>query len=353
MMKKYLPLVLGVIVLAVLGWYTKGLLEKKGKSDTERIDFAVKEVDQVDQIIITDPNGNVFELHKNRDVWTDKDGGCIQQQSVHFILDAFRNIQFKGYLPKGAVENMKERMAAQHTKVEIFSDGEWLKTWYIGPEAQDHYGQIMLLETEDGSTETPVIMEIKGVYGIISPRFFADARKWMCTEIFSLDIDEINEVNVQWNTEPSRSFKVVKNGADLKVYQQDELLQNIDTAMVFRYLNNYKKIHYEMPNYILNPIQIDSLKKTTPFVELTVTEVDGHKTHLRMFRIKANEHIGKTKNEQGEIAYIDIDQNRFWLELPNGQIVKAQYFVFNPLILGHIYFPMNEVNFKTVDGIKI
>jgi hypothetical protein len=33
--------------------------------------------------------------------------------------------------------------------------------------------------------------------------------------------------------------------------------------------------------------------------------------------------------------------NKFWCELPTGELVKCQYFVFNPLILGHIYFPMD------------
>jgi hypothetical protein len=34
-----------------------------------------------------------------------------------------------------------------------------------------------------------------------------------------------------------------------------------------------------------------------------------------------------------------------WCELPNGDLVKCQYFTFNPLILGHVYFPAMEVKF--------
>jgi hypothetical protein len=50
-----------------------------------------------------------------------------------------------------------------------------------------------------------------------------------------------------------------------------------------------------------------------------------------------------------EILNSDID--KFWCELPGGEIVKCQYFVFNPLLLGHIYFPMDQSNFTTIDGI--
>ena len=38
------------------------------------------------------------------------------------------------------------------------------------------------------------------------------------------------------------------------------------------------------------------------------------------------------------------DINRFWCLLPNGQVVKCQYFVFNPLIMGNIYFNYGEAN---------
>jgi hypothetical protein len=44
-------------------------------------------------------------------------------------------------------------------------------------------------------------------------------------------------------------------------------------------------------------------------------------------------------NEFGDI--VNIDMNKFWCQLPNGQMVKCQYFVFNPLMLGHVYFPLD------------
>jgi hypothetical protein len=79
-------------------------------------------------------------------------------------------------------------------KVEIFQNGEWAKTWYVGFSTQDHYGTYMLLETPDEKSDLPVIMKVKGLAGIIDPRFFADKRKWVCTNIFNLSLDEISEL---------------------------------------------------------------------------------------------------------------------------------------------------------------
>ena len=37
---------------------------------------------------------------------------------------------------------------------------------------------------------------------------------------------------------------------------------------------------------------------------------------------------------------MDTDIDKFWCELPNGEIVKCQFFVFNKILLGHVYFPL-------------
>jgi hypothetical protein len=104
--------------------------------------------------------------------------------------------------------------------------------------------------------------------------------------------------------------------------------------MVIRYLNNYKKIHYEFVNYELSEKQVDSIKRTKPFCVLTLKETTGKSNMLKMYRMKGDGEV--EVNDFGDS--VDFDANRFWCVLPSGDIVKCQYFVFNPLIMGHIYF---------------
>ena len=341
MNKKTLALIIGILLLVVLGWYTKNLLQNEGTSDNQFIDFAIKDTNKVDKIIITDAFSNRMELKKSGEEWTDANGGCISQANIHFILDAFDKITFKGYLPEKAQKKFTELMSASHTKVEIFVEGEWSKTWYIGPAAQDHLGQIMLLESaEDGKSDYPVMMSIKGLYGIIEPRFFADPRKWICTNIFSLELEKIASVNVVFPKEPYRDFKVAQKNMHYSVTQHGSKLTAVDTANIFRYLQNYSKVHFELANYELNKKQCDSLKKSQPFCVLTLKETNGKSTKLRMFRIASKE---PQRNEFGET--VNMDMNKLWCELPSGDLVKCQYFTFNPLILGHVYFPSMEAKF--------
>jgi hypothetical protein len=335
--RKLVVLVLSLLVLSFLGWYAFSLLSNKGKSDTELIEFSVADTASVNRITITDPFSRKIELVRNGKEWSEADGSCVMQQNVNFILEAFNNIEFKGYLPDNSIERFTNLMSSQHTKVEIYQNGTWSKTWYIGPASQDHYGQIMLLDSDEhGKSAKPVMMKIKGENGIIDPKFFADKRKWMCTNIFAVPLNRIAKVDVRFFDDPVLSFSVTKKGAKVSVYQQGRKLPKIDTAMAYRYLQNYKKVHFDIANFQLNNKQVDSLKRTNPFAVLSLTETNGKTTRLRMFRIKSEDLF---TNEFGDV--VNMDMNHFWCELPNGEVVKCQYFAFNPLLMGHVYFPMD------------
>jgi hypothetical protein len=341
--KKIILLGGAVLLIAILTFVTLRLMKQSGRSITELIEFNIADTSTVDKIIITDPFSNKIELVRTAGKWTDSEGTCVTQENVHFILEAFKSIEFKGYLTDNSQQKFINLMSGQHTKVEIHQNGEWLKTWYIGPSSSDHYGQIMLLDDARlGKSDIPVMMKLKGTHGIIEPRFFADKRKWMCTNIFALTLDKISRIDLKFNDEPQRSFTVTKKGQKLDVYQQGRKLPRVDTVMIYRYLQNYKKVHFELANFELNAQQIDSLKRSTPFAVMTVDEVSGKSTKLRMFRIKSDL---EQRNEFG--AIVKMDMNKFWCELPNGELVKCQYFVFNELLLGHVYFPFDMSGIRT------
>jgi hypothetical protein len=335
-MKKIIILVLSIVILSLLGFMTYKTIKSSGKSDVNLLEFGIADTSKVDKIVITDAFSNKITLKREGKLWTDAQGGCISQNNIQLILQAFKNIEFKGYLPEKSLKKFTTIMTAQNVKVEIFTEGEWNKTWYIGPASQDHYGQIMLLETaNDGKSKSPVIMKLKDLRGIIEPRFFADKRKWVCTKIFELKQSQIASIEVQNLDKPQRSFKIDNSSTTPKVLSAGKPLTNIDTMMVFRYLQNFKKIHYNLANYELTKKQVDSLKLTKPFSILTLREKNGTTTKLRMFKIKAKE---PQKNEFAEVMTAD-DMDNFWCEINGKDLVKCQFFVFNPILIGEAYFP--------------
>lgn len=337
-MKRKISLVLGLILLGVLGWYSYVLVSGRGRSDQDvaAFNFEIKDTARVDKIIITEPSGMEMTVVRNGKNWTDKNGNCVQYQLVNNVLDAAYNAHFKGYVPENSMKNVTTRMATTGTKVQFFMDGEWHKTWYIGTATPDHTGTYMLVESDEfGKSDLPVIMELQNMKGIIGPRFFAEPRKWECTGIFAYEMHEIASVDVKFNDNPSRSFTVKSMGKRYSVAQNGRPLPAVDTSMVTRYLSSYKRINFELPNYELSPRQVDSLKHSKPFCTLTVQTKNGATSKLKMYRKKSDSGEEEV-NDWGETVTYDI--NRFWCVLPSGNVVKCQYFVFNPLLMGHVYF---------------
>ena len=340
-MKRIIIVILGIGLLVGLGIFTTRLINNKGKSDEQlaAFNFEIKDTASVNKIIITEPSGMEMTLIRSGNQWTDDKGGCVQPVLVFNILEALYNVRFKGYVPENSVKTVINRISTIGMKVQYFQNDEWSKTWYIGGSTSDHMGTYMLVESDEaGKSDLPVIAEIKGMKGIIEPRFFADPRKWQCSGIFAYQMQDIAEVNVKFTERPDRSFEVRKIKNDYLVKYGGKYLTTLDTNMVYRYLLNFKRVNFENPNYELNEKQLDSLKRSKPFCELKIRTTKGETKKLRMFRIKST---GDAEvDDFGDKVSYDI--NRFWCELPDGQLVKCQYFVFNPLLMGHIYFNPNR-----------
>lgn len=338
-MKNNLKFIIGGVVVIALGYWAYTLIKNANQSDRELLNYSIENIDSIDKIIVTDKNGSVFEVKRadSNSEWTDKDGNCVTQEKAEMMLQAFQNLRFKSYLPDNSVAKHKKMTASQNIKVEIFQNGEWTKTWFIGNPTQDSYGQIMSLKTKrEGDSKSPVVMKMKGHRGIIDPMFFADPRKWECTEVFTLKLDEIKKVKVQDFEIPKQSFSVTRNGSQFEVLQQGKAVNNVDTSMIFRYLQNYQKIHYNLANYELNQQQVDSMLNTQPFASISVTDKNNVTKKVNCFRIYETIEFEDGRREQ------QIEKNKFWCELPGKKVVKSQYFVFNPLLLGDIYFPMEK-----------
>ncbi len=109
-MKKTLTLIIALFILVGLGWYAFKLKDSSGISSRELIAFNIEDITKVNKFKITDPQGRKITILKNGNEWSTESGECIQQESVNFILDAFKNIEFKGYLPENSRKRMVKNM---------------------------------------------------------------------------------------------------------------------------------------------------------------------------------------------------------------------------------------------------
>jgi hypothetical protein len=299
-------------------------------------DFAIDDTASIDKIILTDTEGNKgVTLLREGTSWTNEEGGCVQQHLVHTILETIKHIKVKSPVPKDGIETVNKNLTTHHRKVEIYVNGEVAKTWYVGQPTMDQYGTYMLLkDPEKGKSPEPFIMHLPNMYGNLESRFITNPLEFECTGIFNYDPLDIKTIDVRVPDSMQYSFQIAlldNNLFDLTSGGAD--IGKFDTAKVRNYILGYKKIHFEQHNYLINKRSTDSLKATTPWYDLTVTDVNGEKNRVLCYKKKM---VYPKMDYDGNM--IEWDRDRLWVVLNDGRLVVGQYYVFDKLLKDLRYF---------------
>ncbi len=342
MSKKKIGTIAGLLVLIIaLAVVSNNLLSNRGKSNKALDDFLVMDTLTVDRMEIIQSSGFAFQIFRNGDRWQTKEGSCVQQEMVDNILHTFTKVAIKSYVPKNAIENIRNNIRVNYRKVKIYQNGKWVKTWWIGNSAPDNLGTYAMLETPSGMSEIPVMLEMRGLNGSIDSRFTGDARTWQCTQVFRHAMSQIQKLSLKNNDQPEQGFTIERLGEGRSFSISDFRQNNIgfDTLKLVRYLDIFKKVHYESPNYTMTQVQIDSLKKEKSFYQLNLQTTDNENITLDAYRMPAapgeEDMVGKP---------IDFDQNRMWAILNGKELVKIQYFVFDPIFVDISFFMRKAPN---------
>lgn len=312
-------------------------------ADEALSDFAYKDTAAIDQLIITDTKGNPgVTLKRTPKGWTMGEDECVQQHLVIQILETIKHIAVKSPVPEDAVENINKNLTTNHRKMEIYVDGEIVKTWYIGNPTADHYGTYMLLkDPEKGKSPEPFIMHLPSMFGNLESRFITDPLQFACTGIFNYDPLDIQSVEVRLPDSAYLNFKIVANGNNnFSLFNNQKSVSGFDTVRVREYLLHYKKIHFEQHNYLIDQKSADSLKSTTPQFLIAVTDQDGLIKQIACYKKKMTY---EKYDFNGNL--IEFDRDRLWVVLPNGDLVVGQYFTFDKILQDIRFFkPNGEFN---------
>lgn len=327
---KTIIIVLGVAGLGFLAYKLSNGTGGSSLASEALSDFAVKDTASIDKLVLADTEGNEgVVLVRGDEEWKMESGDCIQQHLVNTILETIKYIKVKSPVSEGAIETVNKNIAAHHVKMEIYQNGKLTKTWFIGDPTQDQYGTFMLLkDAEKGKSPEPFIMHLPNMYGNLSTRFITNPLEFECTEVFRYDPVEIASVEVNIPDSSVLNYKVVALDENLfEVYNNGEKLADFDTAQVRSYLLNFKKIHFEGYNYALTPEMIDSIKATTPYYTIDVTDKSGETKGVRIFR---REYQIEKYGLDGEL--LKYDQDRVWVDLKDDRLVVGQYYVFGRIM---------------------
>lgn len=332
-MKKIIIIIIGVLLIGGLAYYASNLSKGAKATDISLIAFAIEDTASVNKIEIYDSYNDIeYTVERNKEgVWVGENGECVRQDVVIVMLETMNRIMLRGYVPQSAMQNMKKLLMAQHKRVKIYQNGKWVKTWYVGHSTRDRMGTHMLLETPTITSDNPVIMGMKGFFGILEPRFFADPRRFTCTNLFSFKREDLGEIEVINRVNPTASFKVeVKNADEYLVTSNGEIVNQVDRNNLVFYLNGFEDVHFNQPNYTMSEAEIDSLRNVSPDYELKIKTKQNEDFNFKMYR-----RLDPEYDTKDTIAY---DEDYLWGFTKDDELVRLQYYTVGPLIQGKIVF---------------
>ncbi|MEZ4939122.1 MAG: hypothetical protein R2799_16155, partial [Crocinitomicaceae bacterium] len=267
--------------------------------------------------------------------WTNEAGDCVQEELINNILETIYRIKVKANVPKGMSETVLNNLNQSHTKCEIYVNNILEKTYFVGTPTPDHYGTYMLLEMPDkGRSPEPMIVYVPGFRGTLQPRFNADWRQWACSGIFKYKPENVKKITLKNFEHPDRDFVIESDGSkEFKISHHGEYAQIFDTTRVRDYILKFQKIHFNQYNYTMNEEQIDSIRNSNPYVQISVEGHDGKNVSVICYKIKAGK--GDVDLEGNLLKW---NQDVMWAFLDNGDLVKVQYFVFDKIIKPKQYF---------------
>jgi hypothetical protein len=319
-------LILSVLLLAVAVFLY--LNSTKGTLQRELRDFAVEDTAGISKIFMVDKQNNQITLVRKGDSWMVNNKFQARKDAMDNLLEAVGRLDVRAPVPKAGMENVVRNLSAESIKVEIYSDDNLVKTYYVGGPTQDHQGTYMLLE----GSSVPFVMSIPGFSGFLTIRYIMDENLWQGNQLFCYQYKEIRSVSVFYPAEPQKSFIASHNGDNtfrLQFYQDKKDVPGFDTTMVFKYLGLYKMVNYEARMTQVSQQRRDSILSTTPVFLMTVEDIHGGKKSVKGYIRPADPGI---LDDDGKPIKYDIDRMYAFID-GNQNMVTIQYFNFDPLLL--------------------
>ena len=335
--KKLLYYSISAIVLIACYFLLTLLGGCRPKVNNSRPDFAIKDTSHVDQIQITESNGNsiVIQRRTTPNVWKLNSGDFdAREDAVDLILETIFRIKIKQEVDESSRNNIINQIAASNKKVDFFKNNAEtpFKTYYVGNSTPDKLGTFMVMsERIDGKMvkSNPYIVYKPGMYGHLESRFFSEINEWRSTAVFKYGRGTISRVHLHFFEEPQKSHVVeIDQKGGLKLFENTgKEVSEFNTKSVQRYVTLMMRLNYEGMNKELSIHEADSVMRSDPLYALTVTDDKGAQKKVIIHRKFAPP--GLTDYKDDPILW---DKDRYWGHIEgNSELMKLQFFSWGPV----------------------
>jgi hypothetical protein len=322
--------VIYLIILALLAFAVIYLFKFKGDRSSiasQLKDFAIADTAAISRVVITDKQGKILVLKKEKSGWFVNDTIPARKDIVQVLLETLKRIEVKSPVNKPMRENVMKQLSTGAIKVQVYNNDDLQKSFFVGGPTMDGTGTFMILADAD----EPLITHIPGFDGYLTVRFNTNAEIWRDREIFRYHPSFIDAIEVQYPTSPAESFVLkVANKDQVSIANgKGEMVKgNVNADFLRSYLDSYMNIQYE--NIIqLAPSTRDSvLVPQNLLATITVVNKEGAQKSIQIYKRYWN---GRAFVDKG--TEVEFDQDRVFVVINQKVVANGQYRTFNKLIV--------------------
>lgn len=331
-MKKFLPyiIILAILVAGVVFFlwrYSPSTLEKR---ETE---FAVRHVDQITKIRITDAKGGTVQLTKDKARWLVNGKYDAYDVNMSMLMAAIQKMETQYPVPVAAQPVVLKDMSKERFKCEIYTGADQpAKVYYVGGYTADGTGTYVIMEIDGQMASRPYVVHIPGIDAYLTSRFVTDELYWRTKWIYQDNERTIRSVSVQYHQEKQKSFTIAK-AADKDSF----IITNSDGVsdaqpnqrVIRQYLGFYDGLSLEAYEN-KNPIK-DTIFAQEPYCTISMKRMDGTQTSVEVFYMPLNDLSRVKFDDNGRRLLYDVEH--YYLGMNDRKdIGLIQYYVWGKVL---------------------
>ncbi len=251
-------------------------------------EFHIRDTASIDKIFMVDKLNQSITLSKVNKSWIVKKEDIqypARYDAVKLLLYTLHTMRVKMPVAISAQEEILRKMAGRSIKVEVYSKGRHLKTFYVGGVTQDNLGTYMLMEGAD----IPFVVEIPGFRGFIASRFSTDILNWRSNILLAEPHEKIKKIEVKYPDNPKAGFTVVQPKP--RQYQlfdfANQPAKSFDSLAVKGFMEQFEIAHFDRFVNLKTKEEYDSVLNSKPLIIISLKDQRDSLQTYRFYEIPA------------------------------------------------------------------
>ena len=206
-----LLLLLAVLLASYLLFFSKG----RSSLNIDETHFAVEDTAIIHKFrlvrMVDGQSKAELILEKNEDQnWMVNGEYPAFQPRINQLLALLMHLKVKETLIDQGLNTAKKLLARRHTRVEISSQSDIIKTIEVGTATKDYKGTLMRLYGAD----TPYIVERPGLQGFLNSYFSLEEENWRSNLLFDAYLKQIQAISFENLTDTTRSWRIYRTDSE-------------------------------------------------------------------------------------------------------------------------------------------